>query len=76
MYYSPQRYGKYDGEIRCDVCMALLGCGELGIVTDGNSASCIDGENVEIDEITAVQGIQGKVRPIIQFRKLDLIMCF
>ncbi|KHN82347.1 hypothetical protein Tcan_03967 [Toxocara canis] len=40
--------------------MALLGCGELRIATDGKTASCIDGENDEIDEITAVQGIQGK----------------
>ncbi|KHN89116.1 hypothetical protein Tcan_03197 [Toxocara canis] len=38
--------------------MALLECDELGIATDGKIASCIDGEEDEVDEITAVEGIQ------------------
>ncbi|KHN88519.1 hypothetical protein Tcan_16487, partial [Toxocara canis] len=38
-----------DGKIGCDTYMALLGCGELRIATDGKFASCIDGENDEID---------------------------
>ncbi|KHN88309.1 hypothetical protein Tcan_11023 [Toxocara canis] len=41
--------------------MALLGCGELRIATDGKITSCIDGEDDEIDEITVVQGIQGSL---------------
>ncbi|KHN84148.1 hypothetical protein Tcan_17937 [Toxocara canis] len=40
--------------------MALLGCGEFRITIDGKIDSCIDGENDEVDEITAVPDIQGK----------------
>ncbi|KHN72880.1 Upstream-binding protein 1 [Toxocara canis] len=35
--------------------MTLLGCGEFRMVIDGKTVSCIDEENDEIDEITAVQ---------------------
>ncbi|KHN74146.1 putative ATP-dependent RNA helicase DDX58 [Toxocara canis] len=41
--------------------MALLGCGELRIATGERITSCIDGENDEIDEITALQSTQGVV---------------
>ncbi|KHN72600.1 hypothetical protein Tcan_17569 [Toxocara canis] len=53
------------GKNRCDVYMALLGCGKLRIAIGGKIASCIDGENDKIDEITAVQGIQGKVNTFL-----------
>ncbi|KHN72881.1 hypothetical protein Tcan_07738 [Toxocara canis] len=46
-----------DGKIRCNVYMAFLECSELRIAADGEIASCIDGENDEIDEIIAVLGI-------------------
>ncbi|KHN79701.1 hypothetical protein Tcan_09601 [Toxocara canis] len=49
--------------IRSDVYTALFGCCELRIAKDGKTASCIDGEDDGIDEITAVQGIQdGMIR--------------
>ncbi|KHN80742.1 hypothetical protein Tcan_16708 [Toxocara canis] len=49
-----------DGKIRCDVYMALPGCGELRIAIDGKFANCNDRESDEIDEIAAVHDIQGK----------------
>ncbi|KHN82373.1 NADH oxidase [Toxocara canis] len=51
--------------------MALLGCGELMIGTDGKTASCIDGENDEIDEIMADQGNQGKLHLMMLAGALD-----
>ncbi|VDM43556.1 unnamed protein product [Toxocara canis] len=46
-----------DGKIRRDVYMAFIGCGDLRSRQMENFASCIDGENDEIDEFTPVQGI-------------------